>query len=123
MEAAGSIPCSRRGNGCRGGRISVSDAVQFALAITATFPPLIGSSTGRRTLPRFNSPSALAVEAEAGRNHAVLLANHGPVVAGKTLREAQYACEELEETAKLFLLLDGKKIRPLTAEQAQALRK
>lgn len=65
---------------------------------------------------------AEAVAERARDSHAVLLANHGPVVAGKTLREAQYATEELEETAKLFLLLDGKAIRPLTPEQRDALR-
>jgi ribulose-5-phosphate 4-epimerase/fuculose-1-phosphate aldolase len=66
---------------------------------------------------------ALAVKAEAGRHHAVLLANHGPVVSGKTLADAQYAVEELEETARLHLLLHGHAIRPLTQEQADALRK
>jgi ribulose-5-phosphate 4-epimerase/fuculose-1-phosphate aldolase len=66
---------------------------------------------------------ALAVKAEAGRHHAVLLANHGPVVSGRTLAEAQYAVEELEETARLHLLLHGRDIRPLTGEQAAALRK
>jgi ribulose-5-phosphate 4-epimerase/fuculose-1-phosphate aldolase len=64
---------------------------------------------------------ALAVKAEAGRHHAVLLANHGPVVAGKTLREAQFACEELEETAKLHLLLDGRRTRPLGPDEVAAL--
>ncbi|GLQ56183.1 3-oxo-tetronate 4-phosphate decarboxylase [Devosia nitrariae] len=65
---------------------------------------------------------ARAVEAMAGEHHALLLANHGPVVAGATLAEAQYAVEELEETAKLFLMLEGRAIRPLTPEQAVALR-
>jgi ribulose-5-phosphate 4-epimerase/fuculose-1-phosphate aldolase len=65
---------------------------------------------------------ALAVRAEAGKHHAVLLANHGPVVSGATLRDAQYATEELEETAKLFLMLSGRTIRPLTFEQADKLR-
>ena len=37
-------------------------------------------------------------------SHAVLLANHGPVVAGRDLETAVNAVEELEETAKLFLL-------------------
>ncbi len=64
---------------------------------------------------------ALAVKALAGKHHAVLLANHGPVVSGATLRDAQYATEELEETARLFLMLDGRPIRPLTAEQADKL--
>ena len=63
-----------------------------------------------------------AVEALADRHHAVLLANHGPVVAGTTLEAAVYAIEELEETAKLFLLLQGQAVRPLTAEQVADLR-
>ena len=53
----------------------------------------------------------------------VLLANHGPVVAGSTLANAQYAMEELEETAKLFLMLRGAAFRPLTAEQVAELRR
>ncbi|MBL4917437.1 3-oxo-tetronate 4-phosphate decarboxylase [Szabonella alba] len=65
---------------------------------------------------------ARAVEDRAGASHAVLLANHGPVVAGKTLTEAQYATEELEETARLHLMLHGRDIRPLTPEQAAALK-
>ncbi len=64
---------------------------------------------------------ALAVKAQASRHHAVLLSNHGPVVAGSTLQNAQYACEELEETAKLYLMLEGRKIRPLTPEQVAEL--
>ena len=63
-----------------------------------------------------------AVEALADRHHAVLLANHGPVVAGTTLEAAVYAIEELEETAKLFLLLHGRTVRPLTAEQVADLK-
>ncbi|MFP9136040.1 3-oxo-tetronate 4-phosphate decarboxylase [Devosia sp. XGJD_8] len=66
---------------------------------------------------------ALAVKSLSGRHHAVLLANHGPVVAGTTLREAQYATEELEETAKLHLLLRGQALRPLTPAQVEKLRR
>jgi ribulose-5-phosphate 4-epimerase/fuculose-1-phosphate aldolase len=58
-----------------------------------------------------------AVGARAGRHHAVLLANHGPVVSGTSLANAQYALEELEETAKLFLMIKDRPIRPLTKEQ------
>lgn len=64
---------------------------------------------------------AEAVAEKARDSHAVLLANHGPVVAGKTLQDAQYATEELEETAKLYLLLQSHRIRPLTQEQRDAL--
>lgn len=65
---------------------------------------------------------ALAVKAKAGRHHALLLANHGPVVSGATLRDAQYAVEELEETARLFLILRGSSIRPLTVDQVTRLK-
>jgi ribulose-5-phosphate 4-epimerase/fuculose-1-phosphate aldolase len=64
---------------------------------------------------------ASAVREVAGRHHAVLLANHGPVVAGKDLETAAYATEELEETAKLYLMLRTDKIRPLSAEQVREL--
>ena len=63
-----------------------------------------------------------AVEALAGRHHAVLLANHGPVVAGTSLENAVFATEELEETAKLWLMLRHEQIRPLTPEQVADLR-
>lgn len=65
---------------------------------------------------------AEAVRPLASRHHAVLLANHGPVVAGTSLSAAAGAIEELEETAKLFLLLQGHRTRPLTPEQVDALR-
>ena len=59
----------------------------------------------------------------AGRHHAMLLANHGPVVAGTSLANAQYAAEELEETAKLFLMLQNHAKRVLTPEQVADLRR
>lgn len=62
-----------------------------------------------------------AVRGLAGKHSAVLLANHGPVVAGKSLDAALYAIEELEETAKLFLLLQGKNPRALTPDQVEDL--
>ena len=52
----------------------------------------------------------------------MLLANHGPVVAGRSLDGAVGAIEELEATARLYLLLHGRTTRPLTAEQVQELR-
>lgn len=65
---------------------------------------------------------AEAVAGLAGKHHAMLLANHGPVVSGSSLETAQYAIEELEETARLFLLLKDHKMRPLTPEQRTDLK-
>lgn len=64
-----------------------------------------------------------AVRDQARRHHAVLLANHGPVVAGTDLAAASDAVEELEATAKLFLLLQGSRIRTLTPEQCAELKR
>jgi len=64
-----------------------------------------------------------AVRQQASRHHALLLANHGPVVAGSSLAAASDAVEELEATARLFLLLQGQAIRTLTPEQCAQLRK
>ena len=63
-----------------------------------------------------------AIRGYAAKSHAVLLANHGPVVAGKSLEDAVYATEELEETAKLYLLLHGRNPRCLTEAQIAELR-
>jgi ribulose-5-phosphate 4-epimerase/fuculose-1-phosphate aldolase len=60
---------------------------------------------------------AEAVRAQAKKHHALLLANHGPVVAGKSLEDAVYNAEELEETAKLYLLLEGRRTRFLDPAQ------
>lgn len=57
-----------------------------------------------------------------GKHAAVLLANHGPVVTGKDIASAVYAAEELEETAKLLVLLRGAATRMLTAEQVDELK-
>jgi ribulose-5-phosphate 4-epimerase/fuculose-1-phosphate aldolase len=81
---------------------------------------------GRLPLVPYYRPGDLAlaeaVRGFAGKHHAVLLANHGPVVAGTSLDAAANAIEELEETAKLFLLLRGSKTRYLTQEQVAELR-
>jgi ribulose-5-phosphate 4-epimerase/fuculose-1-phosphate aldolase len=63
-----------------------------------------------------------AIGALAKKHAAVLLANHGPVVSGSSLEAAVYAAEELEETAKLFLLLRDVPVRPLDAAQIAELK-
>jgi ribulose-5-phosphate 4-epimerase/fuculose-1-phosphate aldolase len=65
---------------------------------------------------------AEAVGRRAATHSAVLLANHGPVVAGGSLEAAAGAIEELEETARLYLLLHGHRTRFLTPEQVATLR-
>jgi ribulose-5-phosphate 4-epimerase/fuculose-1-phosphate aldolase len=64
-----------------------------------------------------------AVRQVAARHAAVLLANHGPVVAGKSLDAAVGAVEELEATARLYLLLQDRPTRPLDADQVDELRR
>ena len=65
---------------------------------------------------------AEAVRRLASRHHALLLANHGPVVGGSTLAAAADAIEELEATARLYLLVRGEKTRHLDATQVAHLR-
>lgn len=64
-----------------------------------------------------------AITGLAGQYSSVLLANHGPVVAGDTLEAAVFATEELEESAKLYLLLRGLNPRYLSPEQVADLTK
>jgi ribulose-5-phosphate 4-epimerase/fuculose-1-phosphate aldolase len=64
-----------------------------------------------------------AIKGLAGKYSSVLLANHGPVVAGETLDAAGFAIEELEETARLYLLLRGLNPRYLTPAQIADLSK
>lgn len=60
-----------------------------------------------------------AIRGLAGRYASVLLANHGPVVASASLSGAVHAIEELEETAKLYLLLRGMNPRLLSPSQVE----
>ena len=62
-----------------------------------------------------------AVRGLAGKRSAVLLAHHGPVVAGKDLKAAVYAMEELEETARLTLLTRGVSPKLLSDAEVQGL--
>ena len=66
---------------------------------------------------------ATAVKKLAANHASVLLANHGPVVAGKTLDSAAGAIEELEATAKLFLMLHDRPTRPLAPDDVAELER
>ncbi len=64
---------------------------------------------GKVALLRFAVPGSTIlgdwVRDHAVKHSAFLLANHGSVVSAKTLKDAVFAAEELEETARLALLL------------------
>ena len=91
--------------------------------LTAYYAMRVGSLPLIPYFPPGDIELARAVREMASDHHAVLLANHGPVVAGKSLEDAVYATEELEETAKLFLALQGMKTRPLTPDQLSEIRR
>lgn len=89
-------------------------------------PPLTPYSIMRlgkvKLLPYFRPGDAAigeAIRGLAGKRSAVLLANHGPVVAAKDLEAALYAMEELEETARLALLTRGMSPKMLTPAQVR----
>ncbi|MES5100011.1 3-oxo-tetronate 4-phosphate decarboxylase [Agrobacterium sp. BA1120] len=91
--------------------------------IADALPPLTAYQVmrlGKLPLLRYFRPGdralADAVRETAREHRAMLLANHGPIVSAKTLEEAIYAYEELEETAKIFFIVGDRKTSPLTAE-------
>ena len=90
--------------------------------ITAYFVMRVGTLPLVPYYPPGDESLAEAVGRLAGRHHAVLLANHGPVVAGTNLSAAQDAIEELEETSRLFLMLRHERVRALTPDQVAALQ-
>ena len=90
--------------------------------ITAYYVMKIGTLPLIPYYPPGDLNLAKAVREMASEHHAVLLANHGPVVAGKSLEDAVYATEELEETAKVFLMLKDHKTRFLTDQQVRGLQ-
>lgn len=98
------------------------DASDCLPPLTAYYVMRIGRLPLIRYFPPGDQALAQEVEAMASTHHAVLLANHGPVVSGTSLDAAMSATEELEETAKLFLLLRGEKTSPLTTAQVEELR-
>ena len=91
--------------------------------ITAYYVMRIGALPLVPYYPPGDEALAAAVGVLAGTHHAVLLANHGPVVAGTSLSAATDAIEELEETARLYLMLQGRPIRPLDGLQMAELRR
>ncbi|MES2759318.1 MAG: 3-oxo-tetronate 4-phosphate decarboxylase [Pseudomonadota bacterium] len=108
---------------------SAAVSCMCGLAHDDCIPPLTPyfvMKIGRLPLVPYHRPGddrlAGAIGVLARKHTAVLLANHGPVVAGTSLEAAVYATEELEETAKLFLLLRQAPHRPLDAAQVEELK-
>jgi len=91
--------------------------------LTAYYVMRIGSLPLVPYYPPGDPALAGAVAAFAGRHHALLLANHGPVVAGSSLAAATDAVEELEATARLFLMLGRRKCRCLDCDQVAELKR
>ena len=109
---------------------SVAISVLEGLDAHNLLPPLTAYYVMRiGTLPLvpYYAPGDLklaeAVRGYAGRHHAMLLANHGPVVAGTSLSAAADAIEELEATARLYLLVRGQDVRALTPAQVAEVKR
>src|SRR5580693_4148333 len=104
--------------------ISCLDGLNPASCIPPITPYFVMRVGTLPLIPYFRpGDKALANEIakQADKHAAVLLANHGPVVSGNDLDSAMYAMEELEETSKLMLLLQGQRIRMLDKSQIQEL--
>ncbi len=98
------------------------DAHDVLPPITAYYVMRVGALALAPYFAPGDDKLAAAVGALAGRHHAILLANHGPVVAGASLAAATDAIEELEETARLFLMLRTERVRTLTPDQVADIR-
>lgn len=98
------------------------DADNVLPPLTAYYVMRVGSLPLVPYFPPGDRALGAAVSRLASKHHAVLLANHGPVVAGSSLENAGYAIEELEETARLYLLLGQSRLRLLTDAQVADLK-
>ncbi|RFB76545.1 3-oxo-tetronate 4-phosphate decarboxylase [Methylovirgula sp. 4M-Z18] len=96
-------------------------------AVLPPMTPYYLMRAGQTALVPYHRPGdpavAEAIKGLAGKYTSVLLANHGPVVTGKDLEAAVFATEELEETARLYLLLRGLNPRYLSSDQVEDLRR
>jgi len=89
--------------------------------LTAYFAMRVGALRLLPYLAPGDASGTALVEEAAAASHALLLRNHGPVVAGSDLDGALDVLEELEHTAQLFFLTAGHRTAPLTAERVAAL--
>ena len=91
--------------------------------LTPYFVMRVGRSLPVLPYSRPGDPAIEPAIAEAAKGaRALLLGNHGPVVSGKTLDDAVWAAEELEESARLAFILRGVSgVRALDAAQVDDL--
>jgi ribulose-5-phosphate 4-epimerase/fuculose-1-phosphate aldolase len=105
--------------------VSCMDGLDTASCLPPLTPYFV-MKVGRLPLIPYHRPGdpalADAIRGLARSHAALLLANHGPIVSGASLEAAVYATEELEETAKLFLLLRNAPVRALSDAQIDELR-
>jgi ribulose-5-phosphate 4-epimerase/fuculose-1-phosphate aldolase len=91
----------------------------------APITPYLMMRVGRVPMVPYHPPGsdalADAVRERTVAHRAVLMSNHGFVVAGKTFEDAVFIAEELEENAKLLVLTRGQRLRHLTADDIAAL--
>lgn len=98
-----------------------TDPLNALPPLTAYYAMRVGTLPMLPYFPPGDASLADAVGRSAARHHALLLANHGPVVSGATLAAAADAIEELEATARLWLLVRRERVRSLTGEQVAEL--
>jgi 3-dehydro-4-phosphotetronate decarboxylase len=93
----------------------------------APITPYAIMRVGRLATVPYTCPGApdviMHIKALKGKHKAILLGNHGPVVADTSLDNAVYAAEELEETAKLIVLTREMQPRMLSVSDIQTLVK
>ncbi|EPZ00773.1 3-oxo-tetronate 4-phosphate decarboxylase [Mannheimia haemolytica] len=90
------------------------------------FTPYYVMRVGKLPVIPYYRPGDINIARELGERaldgKAFLLANHGVVVTGSDLRDAVDNTEELEETAKLYFILQGQKVRYLTDDEVNDLK-
>jgi ribulose-5-phosphate 4-epimerase/fuculose-1-phosphate aldolase len=91
-------------------------------ALTAYYAMRVSNLPTVPYLPPGDAGLAVAVERLARQTPAMLMRNHGSIAIGKTLQEAAALAEEIEETARLYLLL-GERAHPLSPDQIAELRR
>jgi ribulose-5-phosphate 4-epimerase/fuculose-1-phosphate aldolase len=93
--------------------------------IVPTYTPYLTMRLGPIAMVPYFAPGddalAEAVGKIAADHPGIIMANHGPIVSADTVESCVYGMEELEESCKLALLLNGLNANKLTDEQINLL--